>query len=237
MLSASGSRAQGDDQLSRLRLGGGPVPPEPPGEQLAGFGPGEQVEGEQRAPFGADRLVSWRGWSPRPGSPACRAAAAAPGRDRGRCRARRAPAGRPAGCDTGRPALSRLAGIALGGNLQGVRKPRIASAGSAGGPAGSKPRRFTYSCPSGNRSAAWWAQCTASAVLPIPGVPPIADISTVPRLVGILEQAGQGFSSSVRPAKPEAAAGSCRGTATSGGWAAGRRGCAVAGWWGRRRLQ
>ena len=40
--------------------------------------------------------------------------------------------------------------------------------------AGSKPRRFTYSWPSGNRSATRCAQCTASAVLPTPAVPTTA---------------------------------------------------------------
>ena len=41
-------------------------------------------------------------------------------------------------------------------------------------PDGPKPWRFAYSCPSGNWSAAWCAQCTASAVLPTPGAPSTA---------------------------------------------------------------
>ncbi len=53
-------------------------------------------------------------------------------------------------------------------------------AGSTGSPVGLKPRRFTYSCPSGNLPATWWAQRMASAVLPTPAIPPIALITTVP---------------------------------------------------------
>ena len=53
----------------------------------------------------------------------------------------------------------------------------MASAGVIGGPAGSKPRRFTYSCPSGNRPAAWCAKCRASVVLPIPAVPSMTAIT------------------------------------------------------------
>jgi len=47
-----------------------------------------------------------------------------------------------------------------------------------GGPAGSKPRRFTYSCPSRNRSATWWAKCTARVVLPTPAVPSMVTMVT-----------------------------------------------------------
>jgi hypothetical protein len=50
-------------------------------------------------------------------------------------------------------------------------------------PRGSKPRRFTCSCPSPNRAATWCAQCSASAVLPTPAVPPIALIPHRPRRI------------------------------------------------------
>ena len=42
---------------------------------------------------------------------------------------------------------------------------------------GSKPRRSTYNCPSGNRSATRWAQRSASAVFPTPAVPDTAEIT------------------------------------------------------------
>lgn len=54
------------------------------------------------------------------------------------------------------------AGIRSGGISNAERNPRSASAGWTGVLVGSKPRRFTYSCPSGNRSVASCAQCRAS---------------------------------------------------------------------------
>ena len=91
--------------------------------------------------------------------------------------------------------------------------PRSAAAGVTGS-VGPKPRRCTYSCPSGNRSATLCAQCTASAVLPTPAVPPIAEMSTVaaPPRVTSPSSPSRAFSSSFRPAKFATAAGSCRGT-------------------------
>ena len=175
MASASGSRAHaGDDLVDRVGLGGDPVGAEPAGQQLARLAGGEQVEGQRVGALGGDQageLVA--AGDQRPGSRARRAAAGGPGRRRGRCPARPASAGRPAGCGTGAACASRSAGIRCGGTPSASRKPRTASAGSITAPPGSKPRRLTYSCPSGNRSATRCAQCTARAVLPTPAVPPI----------------------------------------------------------------
>jgi hypothetical protein len=101
-----------------------------------------------------------------------------------------------------------------GGTLRASRNPRTASAADIGAPEGSKPRRFTYSCPSGKRAATWCAQCSASAVLPTPAVPPIAEITTVP---GLSPHASSKIrvsaaSSAARPVKSATAAGNCRGT-------------------------
>ena len=54
----------------------------------------------------------------------------------------------------------------------------MASPGSIAAPCGSNHRRFTYSCPSGNRWLIWCAQCTAREVFPTPAVPAIAVITT-----------------------------------------------------------
>ncbi len=89
----------------------------------------------------------------------------------------------------------------------------MASPGVIGGPAGSKPRKFRYSCPSGNRPAACCAKCTASVVLPIPAGPSMTAI-TVAWLVPAASAASPASAVSAlsRPAKSRVAAGSCLGT-------------------------
>ena len=84
------------------------------------------------------------------------------------------------------------------------------------GPAGSKPRRFTYSCPSGNCSATWCAKCRARVVLPIPAVPSMTEI-TVAWLASAASAASapSALSASARPVKCRVAAGSCLGTTFS----------------------
>ncbi len=108
---------------------------------------------------------------------------------------------------------SGLAGMRSAGMPNASRKPLIASGGATGVPDGSKPRRSTYSCPSGKRSAARCAQCTASAVLPTPAVPLIDAICGVPAALSTESSSpSRAFSSSARPTKCRIAAGSCRGT-------------------------
>ena len=104
-------------------------------------------------------------------------------------------------------------GIRAEGTASASSSSRIASDGGIGGPAGSKPRRLTYSCPSGKRSATWCAKCRASVVLPIPAVPSITAI-TVVGLSPVASPASPAsvLSASARPAKCRVAAGSCRGT-------------------------
>ena len=80
-------------------------------------------------------------------------------------------------------------------------------------PPGSKPRRLTYSCPSGNRSATRCAQCTARVVLPTPAVPSIGD-----------DHAGRPIVSSAAPSRARRAAARPVNAATSAGNCAGRRG-------------
>src|SRR5215470_8301972 len=107
---------------------------------------------------------------------------------------------------------STASGIRSAGTANASRNPRTASAGLTGDPAGSNPRRFTYNCPSGNRSATRCAQHNANAVLPTPAVPPIAEITTVPPGGGRSNSTINDANSSTRPAKPATAAGNCRGT-------------------------
>ena len=98
----------------------------------------------------------------------------------------------------------------------------MASGAVTGVPEGSKPRRFTYSCPSGNRPATWCAQYRASAVLPTPAIPPIALITTVPgRLAPAASRTWVSRrSSAARPVKSATAAGNCRGATPSPRWSA-----------------
>nr|WP_229812205.1 hypothetical protein [Lentzea flava] len=60
-----------------------------------------------------------------------------------------------------------------------VSNLRSASSGGTGVLFGANPCRSMNSCPSGKRSTSRCATCTASAVLPIPPVPSIAEITTV----------------------------------------------------------
>ena len=76
---------------------------------------------------------------------------AGPARRRGRCRAPPAPAGRPAGCGTARPARPGRPGSARRARRRRSRNPRSASAGVTATAPASKPRRLTYSWPSGKR--------------------------------------------------------------------------------------
>lgn len=72
-----------------------------------------------------------------------------------------------------------------------------------------------YSCPSGKRPTTWCAHCTASAVLPTPAVPQIAEIATVPAGARSPRSsiAFSVSSSRARPMNAPTAGGSCRGTA------------------------
>ena len=65
----------------------------------------------------------------------------------------------------------------------------MASAGSMADPVGSKPLRFMYNCPSGNRSRIWCAQCTARAVLPTPARQGHAERSLLGRITAYAEHA------------------------------------------------
>ena len=121
-------------------------------------------------------------------------------------------------------------GIRADGTDSASSSSRIASAGGIGGPAGSKPRRLTYSCPSGNRSATWCAKCRASVVLPIPAVPSMTAI-TVAVLPPVASPARPAsvLRASARPAKCRVAAGSCRGATWSCAAAEFRRPAAAVG--------
>ena len=103
---------------------------------------------------------------------------------------------------------SSVAGRRAAGTPSASRNARSASAGGSGS-AGPNPRRFTYSCPSGKSAAARRAQCTASAVLPTPAVPPIAVISTGPS--GRRSSPDSARSSRARPVNPGTVAGSITG--------------------------
>ena len=108
---------------------------------------------------------------------------------------------------------STLSGICSSVTPNAPRNQRSASAGATGVPDGSKPRRFTYSCPSGNSAADWCAQCTASAVLPAPAVPPMTSTRTASSgEPAACIQARSSASCAVRPAKCATPAGSWRGT-------------------------
>ena len=156
MASASGSRAhRGDDLGDRARLGGQPVGAEPARQQL--LAPRPRVSRSRVsgcAPSTATRPVSWLRLVTTTKQP-------------GRARQQRAdllgvagvvehhehpPAGQHAAVQRGlRVEVGR---DPLTGHAERLQQsPRIASAGSITAPLGSNPRRFTYSWPSGNRSA------------------------------------------------------------------------------------
>ena len=108
------------------------------------------------------------------------------------------------------------AGNWRGGAPSTSRKVRTAYAGATGGSTGSKPRRLTYSCPSGNRWATRWAQCTARVVLPTPAVPASAQmVGAVSCSPEPSRMASSRRSSYALPANPRRSGGSCRGTAGS----------------------
>ena len=99
-------------------------------------------------------------------------------------------------------------------------------AGSVGALAGSKPRRFTYSWPSGNSGPACLAKRTASVVLPTPAVPVISttgDACGAPSGAGCCpgSSACSQLSSTARPAKPLGSGGSCAGHGASAAESAG----------------
>jgi hypothetical protein len=104
-----------------------------------------------------------------------------------------------------------------------------ASASPGGiGCSGSYPRRSTYSCPSGNRSATRCAQCTASAVFPTPAVPDTAEITTADVFADPASSPSSRVSSSARPVKPYTSDGSCCGAGTTGAAGASAGGAAAA---------
>ena len=71
-------------------------------------------------------------------------------------------------------------GICPGGSPAVSSRLASASAGSTGRCPGVCPCSGKKICPSGNRGASRWAAWTASAVLPMPAIPPIAWILTTP---------------------------------------------------------
>ena len=135
----------------RVGLGGGALGAQPVSEHLARFGVAEQAEGEQAGAVGggqSSQLAAAGDQDQAAG--AGRATAGGPAVVAGVVQydhhllARQQAADRPA-------RASGPGGIRSAVTPSASRNPRSASAGSAGAPAGSKPRRFTYSCPSGNR--------------------------------------------------------------------------------------
>ena len=120
----------------------------------------------------------------------------------------------------------RSSGIRAGGTPNASRNPCSACRGSSAAPSWSNPRRPTYNCPSGNRSATRCAQCTARAVLPTPAVPDTAQIATapvaarpVPACCGAMAStpasASRVASSALRPVNVGTAGGNWAGTGTS----------------------
>src|SRR6185295_776151 len=162
--------AAGDDVVDRVRFAAGPAGAEAASEQFAGFSHGEQVQRQRNRALPGDQAgeVSAAGHEGH--------AAGRPGEQRAdlldvACIVQHdehAPAGEQA------PVQPSPAGIPSAGTPSAARNPCIAAPGSSACPAGSKPRRLTYSWPSGNRAATRCAQCTASAVLPTPAVPDTA---------------------------------------------------------------
>ena len=155
MARASGSRAHSRASLAgRGWLGGDAVGAEPAGQQRGVLRRWSARPGRAAwAPSAAIRPASWLRLVTGPGSLVRRAAAGGPGR------ASRALSSTMSMLRAGQQAAvqadwrpSRLAGICAAGTARASRKLRSASAGRSGS-AGPKPRRFTYSCPPGNRPA------------------------------------------------------------------------------------
>ena len=217
MARASGSRAQ-RSMISVMEPGSAAVrsAAEPGREQLPGLGRWQDVEADEAGVLGGGQ-ASQLAAAGHEDEAARRAGQQRADllAHRGRCRAGSASAGGPAGCGTARPARPPRA-EPVRGHAQGLQEPADRRTRAGGEPDGSKPRRFTYSCPSGNRWATRCAQCTARAVFPTPAVPPMAEITTVPGAWPPTwsSSSDSRASSADRPVKCCTAPGSCRGTAT-----------------------
>ena len=86
-----------------------------------------------------------------------------------------------------------------------------ASAGSTGWRPGVCPCSGRKTCPPGNRPASWCAACTANAVLPIPAIPPIAWMLTIPPApAAASDSSASAASSSRRPVNEAMSRGSVR---------------------------
>ena len=107
-----------------------------------------------------------------------------------------------------------------GGTAKASRNPRSAWLASAAGPAGSNPRRLTYSCPPGKCAATRCAQCTARVVLPTPAVPAMTEMAAPSSGPGTI--ASRLASSAPRPAKAATGGGSWAGSNAAAGCSAGR---------------
>jgi len=173
-------RARGDDLLSRFRFGGHPVRAEPAGQQLPGFAGGEQVQCHRAGRLGGDQAGEL-------------AAAGDDDHAAGRAAQQRPDLGGVPGVvqhhqhpPAGQQAAvqSRL-GIQAdrdppGRHLEGIQETphRLGRARRRLGRI--EPAQVHVQLPVGNRAVTWCAQVSASAVLPIPAVPPIAEMTTAP---------------------------------------------------------
>ena len=220
MLSASGSREHSLGQLlGRVRFRAGPLA-QPAGQQLMSLVGGQHVQRDQPGAFRRGQPGQ-----PRPAGHQGQAGPAA--------RQQRPHLGGVTRVvqDDQHPLAGQHAPVQGGLRVDAVRylllgdperaeEPAQRIPGATGVPDGSKPRRLTYSWPSGNSPALWCAQCTARAVLPAPAVPPMTRTLTAPSAeAASCCQACSSASSAVRPAKWATPAGSCRGTTVA--WAAG----------------
>ena len=111
---------------------------------------------------------------------------------------------------------SRAGGTFTAGTPSASKNHCSAVPGCIGALAGSNPRRFTYSWPSGKRGPACLANRIASVDLPTPAVPVISATEeacgTLPRFCDAPgSSACSQSSSAVRPTKPAGSDGSCAG--------------------------